>query len=192
MELDWSALQKEAATGGLLPDGDYNLVVTEATSVTASTGKPMIKMKLRVMSGPQQDKPVYTQQVLSPDNPMALRIFFQTMAAFGLDANFFASLPSGTGGMEIVASNLRNRAATATLTARTWQGQDRNEVSAWRPLQTDGPVPPGVVTGPAAPVATAGTPATPPAGPPVPTGQPPAPTTPATAPSSVPPPPQPF
>lgn len=181
MELDWSALQQEAKSAGVLPDGDYNLVVVDATATTASTGKPMIKMKLRVLDGPQRDKPLWTQQVLSPDSPLALRIFFQTMAAFGLDSNFFAQLRSGAESMEVVARNLRNRAVTATVGTRPWQGQDRNEISGFRALESSGPVPPGVVTG--APTVGA-VPGSPVGGPPVPAAANPGPAGPSAPPVS--------
>lgn len=151
-ELDWNALQKEAASAGLLPDGAYNAVVVEATAVTSSTGKPMIKTKLRVVDGPQKDKPIWTQFVISPESPVALRIFFQHMAAMGLTSDFFATQPS----TDAVAKALLNRQAVLELGKRTWQGQDRNEVKSISASPTGGPVAPGVVTGP--PVAAPSTP----------------------------------
>lgn len=151
-EIDWSALQKEASTAGVLPAASYNLIVVDATATQASTGKPMIKVKFRVMDGPHKDKPVWNQFTLSAENAIALRIFFQHMAAFGLDANFFASNPS----MDTVAKNLINRAVTAELGVRQWQGADRNEVKTVSALAAGGPLPPGVVTGP--PVASSAAP----------------------------------
>lgn len=185
MELDWVSLQKEAASAGLLPDGEYSVIVVEASATTSSNGKPMFKVKFRVTEGPQKDKPIWTQMVVSAESPIALRIFFTQMTALGLDSTFFAENPTA----DVVAKNLMNRAATVELGHREWQGSDRNEVKNIRPLQGGGPLAPGVVTGPASaspspmsPVAatTTPTPATP--------ASPAAPTTPA----SVPPPPQPF
>lgn len=143
-ELDWDALAAEAKTAGVIAAGEYNLVVAESSATTSSTGKPMIKVKMRVMDGPQKDKPVWTQFVISPESPMALRMFFQNMAAYGLDASFFANKPS----MEDVARALLNRAVTARLGIRQWQGADRNDVEAVKALSASGPTPPGVVTGP--------------------------------------------
>ena len=144
MEIDWGALQSEAKSAGVIPAGEYNVVVTETTATTSSTSKPMVKVKMRVTDGPQKDKPVWTQFVISAESPMALRMFFQHMAAFGLDGNFFAQNPD----MDTVASNLMNRAASVTLDIRQWNGADRNEVKGIKPASAGGPLAPGVVTGP--------------------------------------------
>lgn len=188
MELDWSALAKEAATAGVLPAGDYNVIVATAEATQSSNGKPMIKTKLRVADGPHKDKPVWNQFVVSAENAIALRIFFQHMAALGLDSSFFAKNPS----MDVVAQNLVNRACVVELGVRTWQGADRNEVKAVKPPQAGGPMAPGVVTGPptigpSAAVGAAPTPVATPAA--VPT---PATPNPTAAGPSVPPPPQAF
>lgn len=143
MELDWGALQTEAASAGVLPDGDYDLIVVEATATTSSTGKPMIKVKMRVTTGPHKDKPVWNQFVISPESAMALRMFFQHMNAFGLDSAFFAQNPS----MDVVAKNLVNRTCVATLSSREWQGVNRNEVKSISPAKAGGPVAPGIVIG---------------------------------------------
>ena len=184
-EIDWSSLQKEAATAGVLPDGPYNVIVTEANAVTSSTGKPMIKVKMRVTDGPHKDKPVYGQFVISAESPIALRIFFQQMAAFGLDANFFAGNP----GMEIVAKNLTNRGVTVELGHREWNGSDRNEIKNISPLQAGGPITPGVVTGP--PSASPQTPSGPPA-PVAPSATPAAASSAPAGDGATPPPPKPF
>lgn len=180
MELDWGALQSEAKSAGVIPAGDYNVVVTETTATTSSTGKPMIKVKMRVTEGPQKDKPVWTQFVISAESPMALRMFFMHMAAFGLDSSFFDQKP----GLDQVAANLMNRAATVTLDIRQWNGADRNEVKGIKVASAGGPLAPGVVTGPPVLGATPTNSASPLA---TPTTQPPAPsaTTP-TAPSAPP------
>ena len=189
MELDWNALQKEASTAGLLPDGQYAVVISDCTATKSANGKPMLKTKLRVTEGPQKDKPIWTQFTVSAESAMALRMFFLQMAAFGLDHNYFASNPD----MDSVARALINRPAIVTLGHRTWQGQDRNQVENISPPLAGGPVAPGVVVGSpvASPVA-----ATPVGGPPVPTATPavppsqpmpePAPTTPPPAPPAPP------
>lgn len=155
-EIDWGSLQKEAKS--LVPDGDYNVIITEATATTASTGKPMIKVKMRITDGPHEKKPLWTQFVVSADSAMALRMFFQHMTAFGLNADFFAQNPS----MDTVASNLMNRAATVSVGTRTWQGVDRNDVKGVKALQSGGPLAPGVVTAPPTVGGLGATPSTPP------------------------------
>lgn len=168
-ELDWNALIKDSQDL-VLPDGDYNVVITEAEATKSSNGKPMWKIKFRVMDGPKKDRILFMNQTLSAENPFALRIFFQQMAAFGLTADYFGSNPSP----DQVAADLLNRMATVTVSTREFQGSDRNQVDTVRASQTAGPPPPGVVTGAPVPGPTAGSPM---AGPPAPT----APSAPATA-----------
>jgi hypothetical protein len=177
VELDWSALQQEAKTAGVIPAGEYNAIVTEASATQSSTGKPMIKIKARVMDGPQQNKPIWSQFTISPESPMALRMYFMQMGAFGLDSEYFGLQPS----LADVASNLVNRAAVVTLSVRQWNGADRNQLDGVKPLPAGLPVPPGVVTG--RPTVNAQVGATPmnaatPTTPTAPTSSAPAPTTP--------------
>lgn len=118
----------KSASFEAMPNGDYNVEIVKADAVTASTGRPMIKCKMKVIDGPFQNRPVMTQFVLSIDNPNALSMFFRNMKAFGLDENFFAQL--GTGGqLDPVAGALVGRRAQVTLGTRQWQGEDRNEVT---------------------------------------------------------------
>lgn len=144
-EIDWAALQQEAKDT-VLPDGDYTSMVIKADAVTASTGKPMIKLQLVIVDGPKKDRKVFTQLVLSTENPFALQRWFGQLASFGLDAAYFATKPS----MEKVASDLMNRGAVITLGQREWQGSMRNEVQGFRPYAPNGPLPPGMIIGPVA------------------------------------------
>lgn len=196
-EIDWSALQQEAKTASVIPAGDYPAIIISAEAKTSSTGKPMVSYKARVTEGPQANKPIWSQFVVSPESAMALRMYFLQMAAFGLDGDFFAQNPR----MEDVARNLVNRAAVFKLSIRQWQGADRNQVDGVSPLPAGAPLPPGVVTGPGT-VGAAGPTSmvpmnaqTPTSTPPVPTAGPPIPTTPS-APTptgaTAPPPAQPF
>lgn len=147
--INWNTLIGESKTGGVLPDGSYDVIVVDATAATSSTGKPMFKLKFRVTSGPQRDKQLLTQLTLSAENATALRIFFRHMAALGLDETFFTEQPTP----EDVASALLNRGATVEVGTREWRGEARNDVVNIVPLQLTGPPPPGLVTG----LAVAGT-----------------------------------
>lgn len=142
MELDWLALQKEA-DDVLLPDGEYNVIVTDATAVTSSTGKPMIKVKFAVADGPKKDRPLWSQLTLSPENPIALRMWFTQLAAFGLGQDFFATNPS----MEGVAAALKSRGVVVTVGRREFAGSDRNNIEKIVAYVPNGPVPPGMVLG---------------------------------------------
>jgi hypothetical protein len=144
-EFDWAALQKEASST-VLPDGDYTVIVTSAEATTASTGKPMIKLKLAIAEGPKKDRTLFTQFVLAAESPFALQRWFANLACFSLDAAYFASNPN----LERIAHDLLNRGAVAIVGHREWQGADRNEVQGFRPYAPNGPVPTGMIVGPVA------------------------------------------
>src|SRR5262245_63073224 len=141
-EIDWAALQKEASTAGVLPQGDYNIIVVSSEGTKASTGKPMIKWKARVTDGPQKDKTLYGQFVLSQENAIALRMFFNNLQAFGIPMSYFTPDVS----FDEAARQLINRCAMVTLDIRQWQGSDRNDIKAIKPLGAGTPLPPGAVT----------------------------------------------
>lgn len=155
---DFNTLLQQAKTASYdaLPDGPYDAECIEATAVTASTGKPMIKCKFRVTTGPHAKRQFFNQFVLSLDNPQALAMFFRHMKAFGLDENYFTAL--GGGSLAPVAQVLVGRVARFELGHREWQGENRNDVKAVKPI-------PGNVAQPAGGLPTSsglpGVPATP-------------------------------
>ncbi len=143
-EIDWASLQKEA-TDVVLADGDYVVQVAKAEATSSSNGKPMIKLQLVIVEGPKKDRKLFTQQVLSAESPFALQIWFRVLAAFGLDAQYFARNPKAT--IDQIARELMNRGVIATVGTREWQGHPRNEVTGYKPYTPTGPVPPGMVIG---------------------------------------------
>ena len=132
--IDFSKALADAKSASFeaMPIGDYNIEVVKADAVTASTGRPMIKCKMKVIDGGFMNRPVMTQFVLVVDNPNALAMFFRNMKAFGLDENFFAQMGAG-GQLDPVAGALVGRRAQVTLGIRKWQGEDRNEVTGIKP-----------------------------------------------------------
>jgi hypothetical protein len=131
--IDWQQVLKDAKAGNAWPEGDYDFEVVECDAVTATTGAPMLKTKLRCLTGTYAGKHIMNNFVLSLDNPGALAIFFRHMAAFGLDESFFAGL--GKGDLRPLSSVLRgeHRRATITIGHRTWNGVAQNDVKAVRP-----------------------------------------------------------
>lgn len=128
-ELDWGALQQEAKSAAALPDGEYNAFVLDTEATKSSNGKPMIRVRFRIVDGPAKDRAVRTQFVISPESPVALRIFFQHMETIGLGADFFASNPP----LANVAGQLKGKYVTLILGTRPWQGNDVNEVKGYKP-----------------------------------------------------------
>lgn len=158
--MDWDTLQKQAAAAfDPIPKGEYAMTVVKSEAVTASTGKPMIKVNMRVDGGPNNGRLVFNNFVVSTDNPNAMGFFFRHMKAFGLDADFFGTSPS----MPQVADALLGRSALVSLDIRQYQGQDQNDVKSMKPLTGIGVgMPgksPGGISGLPAATAMPGTPA---------------------------------
>jgi Protein of unknown function (DUF669) len=173
-----------------IPAGMYDVQVLSAELAQASTGKSMYKLVLEVENGPHAKRRLWTNMVITPDNPNAMQIFFRHMAAFGLGSDYFRGHPSP----QAVADALPRRRARAQVKLRKWEGQDKNEVgnltpaaaSVLPPMPTGGAVPP-----PPPPMAAAAPPPPPVAPsavapPPPPPAAPPPPTTPPPAPGTVP------
>ena len=133
-----------------LPKGPVDAVVTAAEATKTSNGKTMYKMTWSVLTGPNANRKVWGNQVISPESPPALGIFFRQMAALGLGADYFSGNPSE----EQVARDLVGRQATLVLDQKEYQGTLRNEIKDIRKLA-------GVLPGgaPAPQVNTGGIPA---------------------------------
>jgi hypothetical protein len=122
--LNWNDLIKDAGDAANtsyepLPDGDYELVITEATASVAQSGKAMFKVKAQVQSGPHAKRLVWDNLVVSPENATALGIFFRKMSALGLSREFFTQNPSNAQ----IEQAMLNRPFRAQIGSRTWQGQ---------------------------------------------------------------------
>lgn len=165
--------QAKSASFDALPKGDYDAECISAEAVKASTGKPMLKCKFRVLTGPHAKRQFFNQFVLVVDNPQALAMFFRNMKAFGLDEGYFGQI--GAQGLVPVAQALLGRQARFSLDIRPYMGEDRNEVKAVKPLQGGvvqaagglpggglPGVPAGLPTAAAAPVTPPAQPVTPP------------------------------
>jgi hypothetical protein len=116
-----------------LPKGPYEVVVQEADKQVASTGKDMIKVRVQVVSGPYANRVLFNYIVFSQDNPKAMRLTLERLAAFGLTREFIAtqkpSIPQ-------IAELLVGRKATAVVGIQE-KGDyaGRNEIKAFRPLE---------------------------------------------------------
>lgn len=132
----WNALRKQAEDASKpLPEDWYEVTVTKTESTIASTGSPMIKATLDVNSGPQAgNRKVWTQFVMKAETPFVVQMFFQNLAAFGLDENFFNGLPDDIeAGMPIIAQALDGRSARAKIGPRAYNGVDRDNVFEFAP-----------------------------------------------------------
>jgi hypothetical protein len=151
MNLNWDAILKEQAAeaaDSVVPDGSYDIVVAKAEGTTASTGSPMIKLTCDIIQpGPFKGKRLWTNIVLKSDSPGAMRMSLKKLAGLGLSREWLAeNNPSITA----IANALAGKTASAEVTQRTWQGEQRNEIGMFK-LAGDGttaPAPPMVSNSP--------------------------------------------
>jgi hypothetical protein len=137
---NWSALLDEAGDTGsfeVLPAGDYDLRVAKAEATQSGNGKLMFKLTNEVTAGPHKGRRVWSNLVLTVDNPTALGIFFRQMAAIGISKSYFEGDPSDAQ----VADALTGREFRAQVAVKQWQGNDRNEIKAYFPARKEGDVP---------------------------------------------------
>jgi len=131
--LNWGDLVKDAGevSAGYdpLPDGDYDLVVVEATAKVSQSGKTMFAVKAQVQNGAHAKRLVWDNLVVTPDNSAALGMFFRKMHALGLGREFFSTNPSNAQ----IEQAIRGRAFRAQVSSRTWQGQKKNEIKQYYP-----------------------------------------------------------
>lgn len=139
--MSWDDLIKQAEEAGLafdpVPGGAYELEVVKSDPVISSSGKPMVKLRFKIVDGPFVGKLLYDQIVFSRDNQNALAFFFRNLGAFGLGKDFFAQCPPPEqGGIAKIASALMGRRVLSTVGVREWpanSGQFRNEVTGYAP-----------------------------------------------------------
>jgi hypothetical protein len=176
--INWQEVLEQARSAkfNVIPAGEYHIRVEEPKPTNASTGSPMIKLRARVQSGPHARTSLLTQQTLTLDNPVALRMFVRFLNAFGIGEEWLATLGT-TADLTPIAQALDGREAIAVVKIGKWADEDRNEIDRFKPM-TAGFAP----AGPAAPVAAL--PGMPGAG--FPGSVPPPPPPPVAAPPSVP------
>lgn len=145
MDLNWDSILKEQAeesAGTVLPEGEYDIKVVSSEATKASTGSPMIKLTCDVTSGPFATKRLWTNIVLKSDSPGAMRMSLKKLAGLGLSREWLAeNNPS----VDMIASALSGKTATAKVIQRTWNDQQRNDIDMFR-VGADGatPAPPTV------------------------------------------------
>lgn len=138
----------DAAGAGVpaLPDGTYDVKVISADgSKLTGNSKPMIVAKFQVQTGPHANRTVTNNFVVSLENPNAMSFFFQHMAIFGLDRNYFSQNPT----TEQVAQAIVGRTCQIKTSTRNWNGRQLNNVDEILPssgMQVLGTAP--VTTGP--------------------------------------------
>jgi hypothetical protein len=173
--VDWKALAESAGDGGFeaLPVGDYDLKCVNAEKTQTANGKLMFKCKFEVQTGQYKKRLVWHNFVVSPESDVAMGIFFRQMSAFGMTKEWFKTMPSE----ETIVNTLQGRDVRAKLGIKKYNGEDRNEISAFAVVPVGGnPPPPGATSAaappPPPPAPAAATPPPPPAPAPAPAAAP--------------------
>lgn len=164
--LNWAELIKSAGDVSsnyeALPDGEYDLTVIEATAKVTTSGKTMFSLKTQVTGGPYNNRLVWDNLVISPENENALKIFFAKMAALGIPQDYFMRVPTPTNGeIELV---LVGRKFRGSVGSRVYNGKKSNEIRRYHSVAQGAT--PQAAAAPSGPVGAA----TPPPPPPPPAG----------------------
>lgn len=134
--LNWAELIKSAGDVSsnyeALPDGEYDLTVVEATAKVTTSGKTMFSLKTQVTGGPYNNRLVWDNLVISPENENALKIFFAKMGALGIPQDYFARIPTPTN--EEIEKVLLNRKFRGSVGSRIYNGNKRNEIRRYHSL----------------------------------------------------------
>lgn len=116
----------DAIQGEVLPEGEYDIEVTSAKSITTAGGKPAIRMQLMVVSGPSAGRTVPDQLTWSPESEVAMRIFRQSLDVLGATKDWIVA--TGATGDQI-ADKVVGARATIFAKVGEFNGQARNNVN---------------------------------------------------------------
>lgn len=108
-------LNEYRGAGDPPPDGIYDTVCTKAEAKAAGTGKPMIVAAFRVLTGPEANKTITNNFVLSTENPNAFWFFVRHMAVFGIDQATLTNIPTSVEGLAQIAPHLVGKQARLTI-----------------------------------------------------------------------------
>ena len=125
---NWAEMQHEAT---IVLEGDFPVTVVKSEAVKSANGKDMIKVKFKINAGNHAGRALFTNFVISPESPGAMRMFFTQLAVFGLDNAFFASIAGQP--PAAIAQALDGRSAIAVVKKGQWQGADREEINGYKP-----------------------------------------------------------
>lgn len=129
--LNWSELVNQAGSNNSsmepIPDGDYELKVLEAEHRRSQSGKNMFKITTEVQGGPYASRRIWDNLVIDPGNETGLNMFFMKMGILGLNKQFFDQNPTDAQ----IEQALAGRAFRATVSTRTYNGQEYNDIKKY-------------------------------------------------------------
>ena len=141
--IDWRTLREEANQElQPMPIADYPAMVTSASGLKASTGKPMLKIIFKIMSGPYAGRPQTRNMTVTRDSENAMRMFFRQMDALGFTQEYFNSLPNNIEvALSQIAADLPGRQAMLAVSQKEHPPQSGimiNDVKMIKPLTGPG------------------------------------------------------
>lgn len=116
-----------------VPASEYDVLVEEVDVVeTKTTGLPMLKLKLRIQGGPQNNRVLFDNINITHTDPSKAeavqRFFFRKMAALGLGYDgYLIHNPS----LEQIAQDLVGKTSHVKTKTREWNGATQTDVSAY-------------------------------------------------------------
>lgn len=125
---NWSEMRQEAT---IVLEGEFPVTVVKSEAVKSQNGKDMIKVQFKIDAGTYAGRKLFSNFVISPESPGAMRMFFGQLAVFGLDAAFFASIAGQP--PTAIATALDGRKAVAIVGKGVWQGAEREEIKGYKP-----------------------------------------------------------
>lgn len=111
--------EQSGASFEVLEAGEYVAKIIESEYRSSSNGKPQIKTRWEVVSGPKAGfKGLWNYFTLTVDNPNAMAIFYRQMTALGITNEFMATLANATPevAMKQIAQALEGRQAKVKVT----------------------------------------------------------------------------
>lgn len=84
------------------PASTYVVEVEKAEWTKSSTDKDMLKVRARIVSGPEKNKALFTQITLTLDNPFAMKKARQHLAALGLGKRELTTLTDEEQGEHVI------------------------------------------------------------------------------------------
>lgn len=177
----WSDMYAEAGeASGPLPASDYPFVIQGAEYKETSTGKDMYVIKAVVEDGPNKNRAVWHNFVVSPESAPAMEVFFRQMNVLGMGKDFWRSNPSN----DQIINALKGRRFIGSVEVKAYNGVDRNNIKVIKaPKAAAGPSAPPPPPPPPAPAPVAAAPAPAPVAAAAPPPPPPAPPAPAPEPA---------
>jgi hypothetical protein len=130
--------EQSGASFEVLEAGLYDVKIIESDYQQSSGGKPQIKARFEVISGPKAGfKGLWNYFTLTADNPNAMAIFYRQLSALGITNDFLATLANvdPATAMKQIAMALNGKVARVKVKVDTeW---NNNKIERINPLPPD-------------------------------------------------------